>query len=78
MCYSGCPHETYPNGYNETCVCKLPRAGCCPLSGDCDPLSETEPQFYKVFPLHNESTEDFVKRIEQAKQAYKPSQPDIG
>ena len=32
MCYTGrCPYETYPQGYNEDCVCVCPKGGECLL-----------------------------------------------
>lgn len=34
MCYTGiCPHETYPYGYNEGCVCNRPANTGCPAAG---------------------------------------------
>lgn len=31
MCYTGiCAYETYPQGYNEGCVCVRPKNGECP------------------------------------------------
>ena len=35
MCYTGsCCWESYPRGYNEGCVCKLPRGYECPMTID--------------------------------------------
>ena len=35
MCYTGaCVYETYPQGYNEGCVCRRPAYGSCPCESD--------------------------------------------
>lgn len=31
MCFMNCPYESYPNGPNEGCHCRLPWHATCPF-----------------------------------------------
>ena len=31
MCFINCQYESYPNGHNEGCVCRLPWHETCPM-----------------------------------------------
>ena len=43
MCYGmGCEYESYPNGPNEGCHCRLPRHETCPFDREEEEQQEDE------------------------------------
>ena len=42
MCFMNCRWESYPNGPNEGCHCRLPRWGTCPMDREDEEQQEYE------------------------------------
>lgn len=86
MCYGmGCGYESYPYGYNEGCVCRLPRGCSCPMEQDDDACREAGCMYglidgqcsapnWKICPLEAPSDEDdyFPSRKLDGEEKYWP------